>query len=128
MYLRLTEGTDEQLDLSVSPVFRAWAGFFALLVLLVGPLALPALAEARGHKHHRHHHSKHHSLALARKSDSGGGDEHAGAISHAEDHQGVNPSNNTHNAQPGTQNSANKVGTANTNNSHNAQPGTQNSD
>ena len=133
MYLRLSEGVDEPSGRSLSTSFRVAAGFLSFLVLLIGPLALSGFAQARGRHHSAHHLA---SLVLARKSDSGGGDDHASGDSHGDNHQGDNQgdghnavlhSAHSRNAQPVTQNSANKAGTANTNQSQNAGPATQNS-
>ena len=133
MYLRLSEGVDEPSGRSLSTSFRVAAGFLSFLVLLIGPLALSGFAQARGRHHSAHHLA---SLVLARKSDSGGGDDHASGDSHGDNHQGDNQgdghnavlhSAHSRNAQPATHNSANKAGTANTNQSQNAGPATQNS-
>src|SRR5438876_247174 len=149
MYLRLSEGVDEPSGRSLSTSFRVAAGFLSFLVLLIGPLALSGFAQARGRHHSAHHLA---SLVLARKSDSGGGDDHASGDSHGDNHQGDNQgdghnavlhsahsrnaqpvthnsanNNHSHNAQPAKKNSVNKVGTANTNQSQNAEPATQNS-
>ena len=134
MYLRLSEGVDEPSGRSLSTSFRVAAGFLSFLVLLIGPLALSGFAQARGRHHSAHHLA---SLVLARKSDSGGGDDHASGDSHGDNHQGDNQgdghnavlhSAHSRNAQPVTHNSANKAGTANTkNHSQNAGPATHNS-
>jgi hypothetical protein len=142
MYMRLSEGVDEQGERSLSTSFKVSAGFLAFLVLLIGPLALPGFAQARS----RDRAAQHVALVLARKSDSGGGDDHAGGDGHGGNQQGDNPGDghnaviqgdHSKNVRPATHHSVHKVGTANTKHSKNAraathhsqhvQPATQNS-